>query len=91
MSREEEKMENVKPVEPERKFRAGGVSATVWMNSTEKGVFPSIRLSRSYLDKQNNWKDTNSFNINDIPKAVLVLGEAYRYVSLKDKEKILDA
>ena len=84
-------MEEVKPMEPERKFRAGGVSATVWINSNEKGLFPSVQLSRSYLDKQNNWKDTNSFKVSDIPKAVLVLGEAYRYLSLKGKEKLLDA
>ena len=84
-------MENVKPVEPEKKFRAGGVSATVWINNTEKGVFPSIQLSRSYLDKQNNWKDTNCFKVGDIPKAVLVLGEAYRYLSLKDKQQVLDS
>ena len=72
-------------IQPEKKFRVGAVSATVWINSTEKGSFPNIQLSRSYLDKDKNWKDTNSFNVNDIPKAVLVLEEAYKFVSLRNK------
>ncbi len=74
-------------MQPEKKFRAGAVSATVWMNSTEKGSFPSIQLSRSYLDKEKNWKDTNSFNVNDVPKALVVLEEAYKYVTMREKEK----
>jgi len=74
-------------MQPEKKFKAGAVAATVWINKTEKGSFPSIQLSRSYLDKENNWKDTNSYKMNDIPKALLVLGEAYKYVAMKEKEK----
>jgi len=82
-----EKMNELKPTQPEKKFRVGGVSATVWINSTEKGSFPNIQLSRSYLDKEKNWKDTNSYGMNDVPKALLVLGEAYKYIAMKEKEK----
>ena len=81
----------VRPIQPEKKFRAGAVSATVWMNESEKGSYPSIQLARSYLDKQNNWKDSKSFNLNDLPKAVLVLEEAYRYLAMKQKEKVMTA
>jgi len=81
----------VRPIQPEKKFRAGAVSATVWMNDSEKGSYPSIQLTRSYLDKQNNWKDSKSFNLNDLPKAVLVLEEAYRYLAMKQKEKVMTA
>ncbi len=72
---------------PEKKFRAGAVSATVWINTNEKGSFPSIQLGRSYRDKENNWKETNSFNVNDVPKALVVLQEAYKYVAMREKEK----
>lgn len=72
---------------PEKKFRAGAVSATVWINTNEKGSFPSIQLGKSYRDKENNWKETNSFNVNDVPKAVVVLQEAYKYVAMREREK----
>ncbi|MBI2137435.1 hypothetical protein HYU12_02860 [Candidatus Woesearchaeota archaeon] len=76
---------------PEKKFRAGSVSATVWINTNEKGSFPSIQLGRSYLDKEKNWKETSSFGVNDVPKAIVVLNEAYRYVSMREKEKPMPA
>jgi hypothetical protein len=75
-------------MQPEKKFRAGAVSATVWMNSTEKGSFPSVQLSKSYMDKEKNWKETSSFGANDLPKALLVLNEAYRFVAMKGPEKV---
>ena len=76
---------------PEKKFRAGSVSATVWINTNEKGSFPSVQLGRSYLDKEKNWKETSSFGINDVPKAIVVLNEAYRYVAMREKEKPMPA
>jgi len=74
-------------MQPDKKFRAGAVSATIWMNTSEKGTFASVQLGKSYMDKENNWKETNSFNVNDVPKAVLVLEEAYKYIATKPKDK----
>ncbi|MFH1450977.1 MAG: hypothetical protein ABIF92_03275 [archaeon] len=68
---------------PEKKFRAGGVSATIWQNTSEKGNYATVKLSRSYLDKDKAWKETNSFKQTDLPKAVLVLQKAYEYLQLK--------
>ena len=69
---------------PVKKFRAGAVSAAVWENQTEKGSFASISLQRSYKDKE-EWKTTNSFNVNDLPKAMLVLNQAFKYLMLKEQ------
>jgi hypothetical protein len=73
---------------PEKKFRAGAVSATVWKNSQEKDgyefEFFSISLERIYKDKQGEWKNTASLRITDLPKAALVLNEAYKYVVLNE-------
>ena len=69
---------------PEHKFRAGGVSATIWRNESEKGSFSSVKLEKSYKDSQDNWKTTSSFGVNDLPKAILVLSKAYEYTSMKD-------
>ena len=79
---------------PEKKFVASPVSATVWNNKGEKDgkdyEFKSIQISRSYKDKDDNWKNTDSLRVSDIPKAILVLQSAYSYLAtteLKDKEE----
>ena len=73
---------------PEKKFSAGALSATIWKNETEKNgevkSYKTISFERRYKDKEDNWKSTNSLRINDLPKAVMLLQKAYEYVTLKD-------
>ena len=73
---------------PEKKYRAGAISATVWKNQTEKDgkpvEFRTISLDRNYQDKNGEWNSTNSLRINDLPRAMLVLQKAYEYVTLKE-------
>jgi hypothetical protein len=75
--------------QPEKKFRAAPVSATIWSNegtnkAGEKVEYKSISLERNYKDKEGNWKSTNSLRTMDLPKAVLVLNKAYEYLQLKE-------
>ena len=76
--------------QPEKKFRAGGVAATVWLNQGqnpkgEASEYRTISLERSYKDKKTDtWKSTNSFRVNDLPKAALVITEAYKYLALSN-------
>ncbi len=77
--------------QPEKKFRAGAVCATVWMNEgTSKDgqarQFPSVSFEKSYKDKDGTWKGTKSLNVQDLPKAVLVCTKAYEYLTLGDRE-----
>jgi len=76
--------------QPEKKFRAGAVSATVWGNSVEKdgkqATYNSVSMERSYKDKEGNWQSTNSFRTNDLPKLALVAQKAYEYVLFKAAE-----
>lgn len=76
------------PNRPEKKFRAGAISVTVWRNTSEKGEFSSVQLDKSYKDKQGEWQKTSSLNINDVPKAMIALQEAYKYLALKGDEQI---
>lgn len=79
---------NIPKNTPEKKFRVGAICATVWRNTTIKdGVeneFKTISFERSYKDKEGNWKNTSSLRQTDLPKAQLVLYEAYKYLSLAD-------
>jgi len=77
---------------PEKKFRAGAISATIWQNNGQNNktgqpvTYRTISLERGYKDKSGAWKSTNSFRINDLPRASLVLQEAYKYAVLKDAQ-----
>ena len=69
---------------PERKFRAGSVTATVWKGVSQTGsAYYNVQISKSYKDKDNNWKNTSSFRENDVPKAMVVLQKAYEFVILQ--------
>ena len=76
---------------PEKTFNAGGVQASIFLNArTVKGKevkIPSISFQKRYLEN-GEWKSTTSLSINDLCKAILVLGKAYDYsISLsKGKE-----
>lgn len=76
---------------PEHKFRAGAISATIWENPGEDSegkptVFKTISLARSYKDKEGNWQNTSGLRVSDLPKAILVLSKAYEHLTLKDIE-----
>ncbi|MGV8168644.1 MAG: hypothetical protein ACP5N3_01160 [Candidatus Nanoarchaeia archaeon] len=74
---------------PDQKFKAGSVSATIWVNqgTDNEGkptTYKTIAFERSYLDKEGNWQTTNSLRSSDLPKAILVLTKAYEHLMLKD-------
>ena len=71
---------------PEMKYRAGGVSATVWKNivkrDKEQHEFKTVSFERTYKDSDGNWQSTSSLRTNDLPKAIVVLNKAYEYIVL---------
>tara|TARA_Y100000310_G_scaffold341396_1_gene440399 strand:+ start:1556 stop:1828 length:273 start_codon:yes stop_codon:yes gene_type:complete len=76
---------------PEKKYRAGSISATVWsnkgQNKTGEAVeFKTISLSRCYRDEKGDWQNTASLRIGDLPKAGVVLQKAYEYLILNEQE-----
>ena len=76
--------EEIKNV-PEKKFRAGPISATIWRNIGEKGSYSTVQLSRNYKDASDTWKSTGSLRLNDLPKAIVTLNKAYEYLVLKEQ------
>ena len=80
--------------QPEKKFRIGSISATVWKNQSEKDgktlEYRTVSFNRNYQDNKGEWNTTNSLRVNDLPKAALVLQKAYEYVSFKSSEEVLE-
>ncbi|MBI2668689.1 hypothetical protein HYX14_02495 [Candidatus Woesearchaeota archaeon] len=76
---------------PEKKFRAGGISATVWLNkgkktNGEESEYRTISIERNYTDKEGKWQSTNSLRLNDLPKAVVALQKAYEHLVLHEQD-----
>ena len=71
---------------PEKKFTCGPISASIWAQpkvvNGETIKFYSVAINKAYKDGE-DWKYTNSFNIEDLPKVALVANEAYKYIRLK--------
>lgn len=79
-------MSNNKPL---RKIRSGSVTATIWKNEPDANrQFPTynIVLERSYKLNE-EWKTTNSYGVNDLQKALIVISEAQKYLLLKDQQE----
>lgn len=75
---------------PEKKFRAGPISATIWKNNGQTDgravEFHTITLGRVYKDKDGNWKNSSSLRISDLPRAALVLNKAYEHLIIVDND-----
>lgn len=68
---------------PEKTFRIGNCSASVFVNQTGSGSrkreFRSVTVQRSYLDGDER-RFVNSFGLNDLPAAVRVLQLAQAHI-----------
>jgi len=77
---------NNKPI---KVFRCGCVKAPIWLNHAviDRAVVPvhSIRITKIY-QQDGEWKSTTSLSPEDLPKAALVLTEAYRFLRLQSEE-----
>ena len=81
---------------PEKKFRAGAVTVTVW-NNVSKGKlgepieYKTVSLERRYKDRNGEWQSANSLRVNDIPKAIAALCSAYSYLVMKsDSDTVVE-
>ena len=72
---------------PERTFRIGSVSASVFVNEVEgdsgKRKFRNVNVQRSYKDGD-EWKQSGTLALGDIPNAIESLRLAFAH--LADKE-----
>jgi hypothetical protein len=79
--------------QPEKTFRMGLVSASVFVNEFDgsdgrrkvKRVRRNVVLQRSYKDGE-EWKQTNSFGLGDLPAAIRVLELAQSFVESQEVE-----
>ena len=82
-------MEDFTMNKPEKKFSCGSIAASIWANTKvvtgETVKFYSVTINKAYKEGD-EWKHTNSLNIEDLPKVALVATEAYKYVRLREND-----
>jgi hypothetical protein len=67
--------------QPAIKFRDGCLQVVVWRNtSTEGKTFYSVTPTRSYRQGDDTWRETESFNAEDILPMAELLREAYVWI-----------
>ena len=73
---------------PEKTFRAGSVTAAIWVNETKKNgktiIRHSVRIQKRFRDNQGKWQVTNTYFPDDLGKLRLVVDKALEYCLLKD-------
>jgi len=78
---------------PIQTFKAGAVRAAIWENELEKDGKKfknhSVQIDRTFK-QGDEYKKTNSFYAQDLPKVALVAGKAFEYLSLEVKENAED-
>ena len=71
---------------PRRTFRCGSITAAIWSDSKvidqEIVEMHSIRIDKAYKNGE-EWKNTQTFATEDLPKVALVADEAYRFLRLR--------
>jgi len=69
---------------PEKVFKMGAVRASVFANPIERdGKTVALRkvvVEVRYRDKAGQWQGTNSLSVNDLPKAIAALQQAYEFL-----------
>jgi len=75
------------PGKPEKVFKVGAVRASVFFNPIQHNgrevVLPKVVLEVRYRDKTGQWRGTNSLSLNDLPKAILAMQQAYEFLTTK--------
>lgn len=79
-------MEETANKNPIKVFSCGPVKAAIWSDSRIINdalvEVHSIKIDRSYKDGD-EWKHTNTFNTEDLPKVAMVATEAYKFLRVR--------
>ena len=80
--------EKTKPI---KDFKSGNVQASIWRNEVDKDgqtvVRHSVRIQKQFRDDDGDYKETNYYFRDDIPKLILVAQKAFEFISLSESKE----
>ncbi len=76
---------------PIKVFRAGGVRASVWANESQidgrSVIQHSVRIEKRFFDREiNDWRSTECYFVNDLPRLRLVADQAFAFIALHESD-----
>lgn len=77
---------------PIKEFKAGTVRAAIWKEDREDAgrqtVRFSVKIEKRYYDEANKeWRNTDYFFANDLPRLRLVAERAFEFIVLRGESK----
>ena len=80
-------------MKPEKVFRIGAVSASVFVNEVETDggtkELRNVNLQRRYRDGDGEWKSSSSLSLAELPQAIKALEWALRHVASQEAEQLV--
>ena len=88
-------MNEKEPQQPVKEFRSKTITAAVWRHEHEEQERTvsrySVRIRKSWHDRRTGeWKDTDYYFADDLPRLRLVAEKAFEYITLKESEEDSD-
>lgn len=82
---------NQQGLRPAKEFKAGGVRAAIWKEQhSEAGremVRFSVKIEKRYFDEASKeWRNTDYFFVNDLPRLRLVAERAFEFIVLGESQ-----
>ena len=76
---------------PIKDFRAGGgIKASVWRNEVEKNgqtvVRHSVRIQKQFRKDGGDYRETDYYFRDDLPKLILVAQKAFEFIALRESK-----
>ncbi len=69
---------------PEKIYKVGVLSLSVWENEGTEKNFKSFTFQKSFINEEGDWQQTQKLNLSDLPKLRVLIDEAYRDQILKE-------
>ncbi len=79
---------------PIKEFRAGCIRASIWLKEREKDGRTidthSVRIEKRFFDeKTKEWKASDCFFVDELPRLRLVAERAFEFIVLRDSSDAL--
>ena len=65
---------------PAHTLRCGGLKATIWKNSGERGPFYSATFSRPFKGAKGQWRNSTSFGLADLEAITILTAQAKAWI-----------
>ena len=74
--------------QPLSTVRIGGIKATIWENEDDQGIARyNTSITRTFLDKNKEWQENNSFSLDDLPRLRLACDQAFAQIHERITER----